>query len=100
LQQQTVKEIRRIPEGKFGNIWFQQLQDCCRAHTAVLVQKQSNNTRTFLNFLLSGWGTILWPARSADLGPNDFFLWRCIKTKIYLFREDNASDLMELQLTT
>jgi hypothetical protein len=87
LQQQTVEEIRRIAEGKFGNIWFQ--QDGCRAHRAISVQKQFNNTLMFLNFLLSGWGTILWPARSADLAPNDFFLWRCIKTKIYLFREDN-----------
>lgn len=69
LQQQIVPEIRRLAGRRFNQIWFQ--QDGCPAHNGILVQEYLNNT--FPNHLLSGRGTILWPARSPDLAPNDFF---------------------------
>lgn len=79
LQQQIVPEIRRLTGERFGDIWFQ--QDGCPAHNNGLVQQYLNNT--FPNRLITGRGTILWPARSPDLSPNDFFLWGYCKSAIY-----------------
>lgn len=92
LQQQIVPEIRNAVGDRFGDIWFQ--QDGCPAHNSVLVQEYLNNT--FPNRLITGRGTILWPARSPDLSPNDFFLWGYVKSKIYGF--DRANTLEELRL--
>ena len=51
---------------------------------------------TFPNRLISGHGTILWPARSPDLSPNDFFLWGYVKSKVY--GHNRANNLDELQV--
>lgn len=51
---------------------------------------------TFPNRLISGYGTILWPARSPDLSPNDFFLWGYVKSKVY--GHNRANNLDELQV--
>jgi hypothetical protein len=55
-----------------ATLWFQ--QDGARAHTA----RQSMNTlRTmFEHRMISRYGNISWPARSADLLAYDFFSWR------------------------
>ena len=34
-----------------------------------------------------------WPPRSPDLTPMDFFLWGCIKSKVYVRNYDNLDDL-------
>lgn len=69
LRHHIVPEIRRLAGARFNNIWFQ--QDGCSVHNRVTVQHFLNET--FPNRLLSGKGTILWPARSPDLAPCDFF---------------------------
>lgn len=93
LQQQIVPEVRRIAGPRFDDVWFQ--QDGCPAHNTILVQEYLNNT--FPNRIISGRGTILWPARSPDLAPNDFFLWGHVKSKIYGFQEHRANTLEDLR---
>lgn len=93
LQQQIVPEIRRITGERFGDIWFQ--HDGCPAHNYGLVQEYLNNT--FPNRLITGRGTILWPARSPDLSPNDFFLWGYCKSGIYGF-ENGPNNLEDLRV--
>jgi hypothetical protein len=36
-----------------------------------------------------------WPARSPNLTPLDFFLWRYLKSKVYNNRSNNLEDLKE-----
>lgn len=93
LQQQIVPEIQRLAGQRFNEIWFQ--QDGCPAHNNLLVREYLN--QTFPNRLLTGRGTILWPARCPDLAPCDFFLWGFVKSQIYGFRENRANNLEELR---
>lgn len=34
--------------------------------------------------LISRFGPVNWPARSCDITPLDFFLWGCVKSKVYI----------------
>jgi hypothetical protein len=74
---------------KMKNAWFQ--QDGAPPHWA-------RSVRAFLNEKFpSRWigrgGTLLWPARSPDLAPPDFFLWGHIKNEVYKRRPKILDDL-------
>lgn len=60
-------------------MWFQ--QDGCPAHYARSVREHLNST--FPGRWIGRLGSILWPPRSPDLNPLDFFYWGCLKDKIY-----------------
>lgn len=68
-----------LPEEIRNNIIF--MQDGASPHHAGEVM-------TFLDEAYPGWigrdGHILWPARSPDLNPLDYFLWGYIKNKVYV----------------
>ena len=56
------------------------------------------NAREYLNnWLGNRWigrgGDISGPARSPDLTPQDFFLWRCVKQKVYQEMPTTAEDM-------
>ena len=53
----------------------------CPAHSTLKVHNYLQNI--FQDRIMSGRGSIVWPARSPDLSPNDFFLWGYIKARIY-----------------
>lgn len=66
--------MEEVPEEVRESHWFQ--NDGCPAHYAV-------NVRAYLNFKypdrwIGRLGPILWPPRSPDLNPLDFFYWGCL----------------------
>jgi len=92
LQNRIIPRLHELALN-LDNIWFQ--QDGCPAHNSRVIREYLHNV--FPNRVLSTWGTIRWPPRSPDLSPNDFFLWRYMKTKIYTFENDRPNNLAELQ---
>jgi len=42
--------------------------------------------------LLSRFGDITWPARSPYLAVPDYFLWGCVKSKVYETHPSNIAD--------
>lgn len=74
-----------------SHTWFQ--QDGATPHTAratmTLLREQ------FPRKLISRYGDIVWPPRSPDLTPMDFFLWGYLKAKVYDSNPTNISELKE-----
>lgn len=60
-------------------MWFQ--QDGCPAHYARRVREHLSNT--FPDRWIGRLGPIMWPPRSPDFNPLDFFYWGCLKDKVY-----------------
>lgn len=60
-------------------MWLQ--NDGCPAHYAVSVRNYLNNE--YPDRWIGRLGPMLWPPRSPDLNPLDFFYWGCIKEKVY-----------------
>jgi len=61
------------------NMYFQ--LDGCPAHNARAVKSRLDGM--FPGRWIGNKGPILWPPRSPDLTPLDFFLWGCLKDKVY-----------------
>ena len=57
------------------------MQDSTSPHYAIPVQNYLNNKRP--NNWIGRGGPVNWPARSPDLTPCDFFLWRHVKAKVF-----------------
>lgn len=91
LQNEIIPAVRGL-EVNF-DIWFQ--QDNCPAHTARLVQAFLKET--FPESLIISGGTIVWPPRSPDLTPLDFFFWGYVKQSIYGHEHNRARNLQELK---
>lgn len=94
LNTQIIPAVRALPGIDINNTWFQ--QDGCPAHNTAAVRESLE--AIFHNRLISSRGTILWPPRSPDLAPNDFFLWGYLKGSIYKHRHERAGDLQELRI--
>jgi len=71
------------------NLYFQ--QDGAPAHNAIIVRQYLN--QIFPNRWIGTYGVIPWPARSPDLSPLDYFLWRHLKTVVYANPPTNVQDL-------
>jgi hypothetical protein len=77
------------------DIWFQ--MDGCPAHNSLVVREYLNNA--FNGHVIGPNSTILWPARSPDLSPNDFFLWGHLKNVLYTnVKFENLEQLKNLIL--
>lgn len=59
----------------------------------------STNVRTYLTHTFERWigrgSDTLWPPRSPDFNPLDYFLWGHIKHQVYLTPPEDMDDLME-----
>lgn len=84
LLEDTPLELRR-------RMWLQ--NDGCPAHYAIQVRQYLNEA--FPGRWIGRLGPILWPARSPDLNPLDFFYWGCLKDKIYDKPIRNREELVE-----
>lgn len=93
LGTQIIPAVHAIPGIDINNVWFQ--QDGCPAHNTAAVQEFLD--ANFPNRIIGSRGTILWPPRSPDLSPNDFFLWGFIKSTIYQHKHGRANNLDELR---
>lgn len=79
LQNNLPVLLEDVPPEVCENMWFQ--NDGCPAHYAVRVRQYLNET--YPERWIGRLGPILWPPRSPDLNPLDFFYWGCLKEKIY-----------------
>jgi hypothetical protein len=68
--------------------WFQ--QDSTTAHTAHMSMHALSSV--FGDRIISSNN---WPARSLDLKPYDFFLWGCLKDKVYSSNPQMEEELKE-----
>ena len=66
----------KIEEEDIGNIWFQ--QDSATCHTAEATLDVLRPVR-----IISHRSDVVWPPRSCDLTPLDYYLWVAVKDKCY-----------------
>lgn len=74
-----------------GEIWFQ--QDGATAHTSRASMQVLN--QMFPGRIISHRADLLWPPRSPDLAPADFFLWGYLKEKVYSHHPRTINALKE-----
>lgn len=93
LRTKIIPAIRQVVnDQEWNELYFQ--QDGCPAHNANIVSEYL--TEQFGERIIKNQGPILWPARSPDLTPLDFFLWGYLKNEVYkLNPPQNIEDLKE-----
>lgn len=79
------------PFARHKRMFFQ--HDGAPAHYAIQVQNWLN--QKFPQKWIGRGGPYLWPARSPDLAPCDYFLWGYLKSRVY--RAPRPSTIAELQ---
>jgi hypothetical protein len=79
LQNDLPELLEDVPLRDLQNMWFQ--NDGCPAHYARAVREYLN--QEYPGRWIGRLGPILWPPRSPDLNPLDFFYWGCLKDKVY-----------------
>ena len=81
----------KIEEEHISNIWFQ--QDSARCHTveATLdVLRPVSEDR-----IISSRADVVWPPRSCDLTPLDYYLWGALKDKCYADKPETIDALKD-----
>lgn len=68
-------------------------QDGHPAHFANILKNYLH--LTFPNRWIGRGGPTLWPPRSPDLTPLDFFLWGYLKDRVFRTKPDNVQDMMD-----
>ena len=94
----------KIKEEDIGNIWLQQDGATCHTAEAALGVLRS----VFEDRIISSRADVVWPPRSCDLTPLDYYLWDAVKDKCYTDKpgtidalKDNISEVIgEIQLHT
>ena len=69
----------KINEEDIGNIWFQQDDATCHTSEATLDVLRP----VFEDRIISHRADVVWPPRSCDLTPLDYYLWNSVKDKCY-----------------
>ena len=69
----------KIKEEDIGNIWFQ--QDGAECHTAEATLDVLGTV--FEDRIISRRADVVWPPRSCNLTPLDYYLWGAVKNKSY-----------------
>ena len=77
-----------IPLEDRRDIWFQ--QDGAPPHFGRQVTAFLNEK--FPERWLGRGGPVHWPARSPDLSPLDFFLWGCLKSRVYCYDKPDTHE--------
>ncbi|GBL74584.1 hypothetical protein AVEN_235495-1 [Araneus ventricosus] len=73
------KSSEDLPFSDLQNVWFQ--NDGAPPHKVSSVQQYIRET--FQQQVIGYGGCVEWPPRSPDLNPLGFFLWGCIKQRVY-----------------
>ncbi|XP_026320368.1 uncharacterized protein LOC113230565 [Hyposmocoma kahamanoa] len=81
--------LEDVPLNIYREMWLQ--QDGCPAHYARPVHDYLNTE--YPGRWIGRLGPILWPPRSPDLNPLDFFYWGFIKSKVYAKPIENLAEL-------
>ena len=81
----------KIQEENIGNIWFQ--QDGATCHTA---EPTLDVVRpVFENRIISRRADVVWPPRSCDLSPLNYYLWGPVKVKCYADKPETIDALKD-----
>jgi Helix-turn-helix domain (DUF4817) len=92
LQNNLFEYIEELPlEDRLNFKYFQ--QDGAPAHNALISRNYLNEN--YPQKWIGTHGPILWPARSPDITPLDFFIWGYIKDKVYSDTPQNVDDLKQ-----
>lgn len=81
--------LEEVPLGIRRQIWF--MHDGAPPHFALIAREFLNNN--YPARWIGRGGPQLWPARSPDLNPLDFFLWGYLKSLVYTTPIENLEDL-------
>ena len=81
----------KIGEKNIGNIWFQ--QDGATFHTAEATLDVLRHV--FEDRIISRTADVVWPPRSCDLTPLDYYLWGAIKDKCYADKPETIDALKD-----
>ena len=73
----------------YDNVWFQ--QEDATPHMADV--PLSNLKQKFGNQIISLKTIFAWPPHSPELNPLDFFLWGCLKERVYTPKPETILDL-------
>lgn len=92
LEEEVLPAIMDLYHGEQENVIFQ--QDGAPAHFARSIRAYLNEIFGD-NWIGRGGPDLIWPPRSPDLTPPDFFLWGVLKDKVY--REPRPRDLPTLR---
>ena len=71
--------LPKIEEEDIGNIWFQEDGATCHTTEATLDVLRP----VFEDRIISCRADVVWPPRSCDLTPLDYYLWVAVKDKCY-----------------
>ena len=80
-----------IEEQDIGNIWFQ--QDGATWYTAEAILDVLRNV--FEDCIISRKADVVWPSRSCDLTPLDYYLWDAVKDRCYADMPDTIDALKD-----
>lgn len=83
--------IDNLPFGRPENLWYQ--MDGAPAHSTRAVDRKL--TMLFEDRWWGNKGPLLWPPRSPDLTPLDFFLWGRIKDVVYQTEPGSKIELVQ-----
>ena len=71
--------LTKTEEEDIGHIWVQQDGDTCHTAEAILDVLRS----VLEDRIISHRVDVVWPPRSCDLTPLDYYLWGVVKDKLY-----------------
>ena len=81
----------KIEEEYIGNIWFQQDGATCHTAEATLNVLRS----VFEDRIISRRANVVWPTRSCDLTPLDYYLRGAVKDKCYADKPETIDALKD-----
>ena len=84
----------KIEEKDIGNIWFQ--RDDAMCHTAEATLNVLHPV--FEDSFISHRADVVWPPRSWDLTPLDYYLWGAVRDKFYADKQETIDVLKDIVL--
>ena len=81
----------QIVEKDIGNIWFQQDGAKCHTEDAALYVLRP----VFKDRIISRRADVVWPPRSWDLTPLEYYIWGAVKDKCYANKPETIDDLKD-----
>ena len=82
---------QKFEEEDIGNIWFQKNGATCHTAEATLDVLRPD----FEDRIISRRADVVWPTRSCDLTPLDYYLWAAVKDKWYLDKPETIDALRD-----
>ena len=79
----------KIKEEDIGNIWFQQADATCHTAEATLDVWHP----VFEDRIIRRRAAVVWPPRSCDSTPLDYYLWGIVKDKCYADKPETIDAL-------